>query len=115
MRLRKARIDLNGVAVLNRGFAILTLLRVALPTFEVLLLANIGIARAAGQESSDDGKNKQQMKCGCTPHDLCLPTHAQSVRGILVLCKSLLHSDGKACEFEDRVRVSPHRRSIRPS
>ena len=53
MGLRETGIDLHGVGVLDGGFAVFALAEVALSALKIFLLANVGIARAAGEHGCE--------------------------------------------------------------
>jgi hypothetical protein len=55
--IRKTPIHLDGIAVLDGRLAVLALLEVALSALEILLLANVGIARASGEPDEDNSQN----------------------------------------------------------
>ena len=57
--LGKAGVNLNGVGILNYRFAVLALGEIALAALKILLLAHIGIARTAGEESENRAGNNE--------------------------------------------------------
>src|SRR5215470_14471585 len=68
MGLSEARIDLNRVTVLDGGFAEFPFFKVALPAFKILLLADVGVARATGEQHGRSDEQEKCTKCQSTPH-----------------------------------------------
>ena len=55
----KGFVDLDGVQILNGGLAILSLVEIAVPTGQILLLANIGVASAARHQRQAHGEYRK--------------------------------------------------------
>src|SRR5271157_4173679 len=73
--LGKARIDLDRVGKLDRGFTIFPFLEVALAAVKVFLLTNVWIARASRKRSSDKGENQNKSETDRSPHGQPLSTY----------------------------------------
>jgi hypothetical protein len=82
-------IDLDGVLILDRGLAILTLIEVALTAFIELLLAHVGIAGASNEYGRDQSDSQNQTKNGRLPHYKSPGTGAVNAR---LFSQSLLFS-----------------------
>src|SRR5271165_2702731 len=78
--LGKARIDLDRVGKLDRGFTIFPFLEVALAAVKVFLLTNVWIARASRKRSSDKGENQNKSETDRSPHVQPLSTHYRLTR-----------------------------------
>ena len=66
MRLSKARVDLNGVGILNCRFTILAGGEIFLAAVEVLLLANVRIAGARGKQGDQRAAQQHAHSQGAT-------------------------------------------------
>src|SRR5215472_1634044 len=78
MAVTVARVHLHGVAELDRGLAKFSLVEVALAAFHVLLLAHIGVTRAADGERRHQPENNDQTCCLIRPHCRFSPCEARS-------------------------------------
>src|SRR5271166_1317101 len=68
MGLGEARIDLNRVGILDFGFPVLAFGEIAVATLQILLFANVGIARAAGKQGSGQEPDQQQAERNGAAH-----------------------------------------------
>ena len=62
VRVGKARIHLDRVAVLNGGFTELALFEEALATLKIFLLANVGVTRTAREKAGKQSENEEQAE-----------------------------------------------------
>jgi len=63
MRLSESGIDLEGIGVLDRGLAVFSLSEVLLAAVKIFLLASIGIACAACENTGQQCTQNQKSNC----------------------------------------------------
>src|SRR5271170_6519435 len=72
MCLGKIRVHLHGVAELNHRLAVSLLVEVMLAALQVLLLLDVGIARASGPQQGQQETEQHRSEGRETTHDVSL-------------------------------------------
>ena len=68
MSLRETGIELDRVRILNRRFGVFAFLEITVATLQILLFANVGIARAGAKQGRDKEPNEKQAGDNGTAH-----------------------------------------------